>query len=735
MNMMFPSLYEELELKHYVKLAVNLLPQSNVVLALCDESRQIVWLSNENKTLAEFIENSEPRHYITMEHCGCDYVERKHNAINVIYFHLGELAGRNAGELVFYDIGDDVAGEHGADQVIHVLCSIAEIVKAELYYLYEVTAMAKELGERYDELSMLRASDLEMTEYRESRHILSTYIRSCAVHLNADYAAIWIPSRQSIYPGGVKYEHESTETLSLLQRLSETAYEMFQNGHKAFGVNHKDVILRDALKLPDDWKVLAIPVFSEMNKPCGVMLCLNNVENEDFTNSHKATLEAVAHKTYKYIASTRDEITGLLNRQGFEESLWREMSYRQSESHLVLININQFKVVNAAYGMKMGDILLASIAEIISIPRPGIKFAARFDADVFAMLIESPISELEERIGIICDEIDNTIFHLDEKEVTVKCRAGAITLNSKETTIADHLYAAELAISNAKEEDNKRVVIYQPGNAALIKRKNQLTQVENIKRALSEDRFELYCQLIQPLNGNKIHYEILIRMIDESGAIVFPDQFIPVAERYNLMNKVDRWVIKHTFELLSKEEYRELSFDYKWGINLSGMSIGDEDFHDYVSDCLREYNIPPTNIYFEITETAAIKNFNNCISFMNKIHSLGVQFALDDFGSGLSSFSYLKRLSIDYIKIDGSLVKDIVSSKLDQTMVSAISAIARVLGVKTIAEYVENEAILDVLNTYNIDYAQGYGIMKPQSAELELKSLVEYVKCKHCSNK
>jgi diguanylate cyclase (GGDEF)-like protein len=732
--MIFPSLYEELDMKRYAKLAVNMLPQRNIMVALCDESGQLVWSSEENKALAELIVNSNERHYVDSANSGCDYVERKHNGINVVCCHLGELAGRPAGEVLFYDIGDEVNGKNGSGHIVPMLCSIAEIVKAELHYLYEVNAMARELGERYDELSMLRTSDLELTEYRESRHILSTYIRSCAEHLSVDYAAIWISTRQSIHPGGVSYKPESGEILSLLESLSIAAYAMFQEGHDGFGINDKDEELRRIIQLPADKKVLLVPVLDAKGKPCGVLSCLNEFYNKDFTNSDKSTLEAVSHKTHKYLLSTQDELTGLLNRKGFEETLWREIAQTESERYLVLFNIDQFTVVNAAYGMTTGDIVLTSIADTISKPSLGIKFTARLDADVFATLIEASESEIESLVSNICNEIDSMAIPIDGKMLTVKSRAGVIALNSKETALADHFYAAELALSSAKEESNNRVVVYHPGNTALLKRKHQLTQVENIKNAIEEDRFVLYCQRIAPLSGDESHYEILVRMIDESGELVMPDEFIPVAERYNLMNQVDRWIIKHTFQLLCKEEYRDLSANFKWGINLSGMTISDPDFHDYVSSCLREYDFLATNLYFEITETAAIKNFQHCVSFMNKIHSLGVQFALDDFGSGLSSFSYLKKFSIDYLKIDGSLVKDIVGSRLDQTMVSAISDIAKVLKVKTIAEYVENDSILEVISGLNIDYAQGYGIMKPQAIELELKSLAEQTECKRYSN-
>jgi diguanylate cyclase (GGDEF)-like protein len=716
MNMIFPSLYEELDMQRYAGLAANILPDSKVKTALCDDSGQIIWASNGKKKQAELIVHCHQQQCTDRASDG----EQRVNSETVINCNLGELSGLPAGQLVFYGIAQSVS-----EEIVSALHSIAEIVKAELGYLYEVNAMASELGERYDELSMLRASDLALTEYRESRHILSTYIRSCSEHLNVKYAAIWIPERHTIYPGGLAYEHDSTEILSLLESLSVVSYAMFQKGNDGFGINDKDKALRDQIQLPANMKVLIVPILDAAAKPCGVLSCLNESTDKDFNNSDKSTLEAVSRKTYKYLLSTQDELTGLLNRKGFEESVWREISQTDSERHLVLFNINQFKVINAAYGITTGDMVLAALAKVLSKAMHQLRFTARLDADVFAALLEVSKDEVEALVKNICNDIDSMKTTVNGKALSVESRAGVIALNSKETALADHIYAAEMALLSAKE-DSSQVIVYKPGNTALLKRTNQLTQVENIKHALEEDRFELYCQSIEPLSGNQTHYEILVRMIDVDGELVFPDDFIPVAERYNLMNMVDRWIIEHTFELLGREEYRDISAKFKWGINLSGMTISDPDFHDFVSQCLHQYQFEPTNLYFEITETAAIKNFQNCVSFMNKIHSLGVQFALDDFGSGLSSFSYLKNLSIDYLKIDGSLIRDIVSSRLDQVMVSSIADIAKELNVKTIAEYVENASILEVLINMNIDFAQGYQIMKPKPVTQELKSLAEY---------
>ncbi len=736
--MIFPSLYEELDMQQYATLVADVLPDHNLIIALCDDSGQLIW-SNDgaetNKTKqTKFVVKYNEKQSTDMEGEICNCSGRVDNNVKIACFNLGYFAGRSVGDLMFYADEKEMSDVEERDFSVAKLSNIAKIIKAELGYLYEVNAMATELGERYDELSMLRTSDLAMDEYHESRHIFSTYIRSCAEHLNADYASIWIAARDEIYPGGVAYEHSVSSTLELLKKLSLTSFSLFKMGQEGFGINDKDEALRHNIGLPADKKVLLVPVLDAAGKPCGVLTCVNEFYSKDFDNSDISTMEAVSRKTYKYLLSTQDELTGLLNKKGFEESVWRDVAQTDNKQYLILFNINQFKVVNAVYGTSVGDTVLSSFAEVISNSQFGLKYAARLEGDLFSALIEASGSDAEKVVSNVCSEIDVMTNTATGKTFSVKARAGIIALNSNETALADHLYAAELALTNAKE-DGKQLVVYNPGNTALLKKKHQLTQVENIKNALKEDRFELHCQRIQPLSGDELHYEILVRMLDESGELVAPDDFIPVAERFDLMPRVDRWILEHTFMILSREENREISSHCKWGINLSGMTIGEDDFYHFVSSCLKKYNIQPTNIYFEITETAAIKNFNNCTTFMNNIHSIGVQFALDDFGSGLSSFSYLKKLSIDYLKIDGSLIKDIVSSRLDQTMVSSIADIANVLNVKTIAEYVENDEILDVLKDMNIDYAQGYGIMKPHPLELELKNMSECAVNKAASNK
>ncbi len=651
--MLFPSPYEELTIERYAGMARDMLQDNRLLVALCDDSGQLVWVNSEDSAQIEPIHGYRERESTEVTAAACDCLQCQSDGRGIVYCSLGELEGMSAGDLVFCQLSGEADDASMSERIVYVLSNIATLVKNELQYLYELNAMAKELGERYDELSMLRSSDLELAESHESRHILSRYIRSCGEHLDADYAAIWIPGRHAIYPGGTSYTHDSLGVLSLLKQLCATAFTMFQNGHEGFGINDKDEELRHAIELPADKKVLLVPILDATETPCGVICCLNEFFSKDFTNSNKSTLDAVARKTLKYLQDTQDELTGLLNRKGFEESVWRDVFHTQAERHLVLLNIEQFSVINAAYGVTTGDLVLQTAADRIMSSVKGIRHAARLEADQFAMLVESRGRDIESLVGEICDEVDRANIKVNGKKVSIKSRAGVIAFNQKETALSDHLYAAEIALATAKEETKSRVVVYKPGNTALMRRKKQLTQVENIKHALQENRLELFCQRIEPLTGSETHYEILVRMIDDAGELVPPIEFIPVAERYNLMGMIDRWVFKRTMQLLSNKDFIDQASQFKWGINLSGMTISDDEFHDYVSQCLHEYDFLPTRLYFEITETAAIKNFKNCITFMNEIHSMGVQFALDDFGSGLSSFSYLKKLSVDYLKIDG----------------------------------------------------------------------------------
>ncbi len=276
------------------------------------------------------------------------------------------------------------------------------------------------------------------------------------------------------------------------------------------------------------------------------------------------------------------------------------------------------------------------------------------------------------------------------------------------------LSEADSACYVAKEQGRNRVYVSRPGDQALKTRFGEMEWLGRIREAMEEERFELYCQPIRPISGEGVpHFEILLRLKAEDGSLVEPGAFIPAAERYNLMPQVDRHVIRSVFAMLADSDFA-LKQHAIVGINLSGQSLGQEDLLDFVTEALHYYGLPAHRFCFEITETAAIANLSSAAGFIRELRDMGCAFALDDFGSGLSSFNYLKHMPVDYLKIDGSFVQDVLTDPVDAAMVGAIHRIGRVLGVKTIAEFVESEAVLEHLREIGVDYAQGYGIGRPK---------------------
>jgi EAL domain-containing protein (putative c-di-GMP-specific phosphodiesterase class I) len=286
-------------------------------------------------------------------------------------------------------------------------------------------------------------------------------------------------------------------------------------------------------------------------------------------------------------------------------------------------------------------------------------------------------------------------------------------------TITSVFSAADSACYAAKDKGRNRVHLYQPDDSMLAQRDGEMRWMPRIQQALSDERFRLYYQPIIPVGSNVLdeaHGEILIRMLDETGRIVLPDAFLPAAERYGLMPAIDRWVVRRSLEALSARP--DIGGSVLFAINISGQSLGATDFLDFVTEQIDATQVAPRKLCFEITETSAVSELAHALRFIDTLKALGCRFALDDFGTGLSSFSYLKSLPVDYLKIDGGFVKSLVADDIDQAMVEAVHHIGHIMGIKTIAEWVESDAILLKLRQIGVDYGQGYALGHPRPLDL-----------------
>jgi diguanylate cyclase (GGDEF)-like protein/PAS domain S-box-containing protein len=431
----------------------------------------------------------------------------------------------------------------------------------------------------------------------------------------------------------------------------------------------------------------------------------------DITEAHHLSEEL------SYQAS-HDTLTGLINRREFEQRLQRALQIarvEKTEHALCYLDLDELKIINDTCGHVAGDALLRQLGGLLQEHVRKRDTLARLGGDEFGVLLEHCSVEQAMRVvNALHKAVGDFRFLWGDKSFNIGVSIGLVPVTEASESITAVLSAADTACYAAKDAGRNRIHVYREGDAELARRHGEMQWVPRIDQALEQDRFHLAFQPIAALKGSEgEHYELLIRLEDEEGHIVAPGAFLPAAERYNLSTKIDRWVIGTAFEWLSTRP-EHVARLFLCAINLSGSSLGDEEFLQFVIRRFDQAKIPPHRICFEITETAAITNLTTATRFIKALKALGCRFALDDFGSGLSSFAYLKNLPVDFLKIDGMFVKEIADDPIALAMVSCINQIGHVMGKQTIAEFVENEAILEKLREIGVDYAQGYGISRPQ---------------------
>jgi diguanylate cyclase (GGDEF)-like protein len=382
---------------------------------------------------------------------------------------------------------------------------------------------------------------------------------------------------------------------------------------------------------------------------------------------------------------------------------------------LCYLDLDQFKVVNDTCGHLAGDELLRQLGELLRKNLRRHDFVARLGGDEFGVLMyDCSLGEAFLACEKILDMVKDFQFAWEDKSFTIGVSIGVSSINATSGNAVDVLKEADAACYAAKDKGRNRVHVFRPDDEELALRHGEMQWVSKIQRGLEQNRFCLYGQPIVPFldNNEGLHFETLIRYRDDNGNIIPPGAFLPAAERYNLAAALDRSVISLLFEwIVNKPDFLDnLSV---CSINLSGVSLSDESMLAFISEQFSFWAIPTHKICFEITETTAIANLSCATRFINQLRERGCLFSLDDFGSGLSSFAYLKNLPVDFLKIDGLFVKDIVDDDVDLAMVRAINEVGHIMGKKTIAEFVENEKVFKLLNGLGVDYAQGYGIGKP----------------------
>ncbi|BES70352.1 EAL domain-containing protein [Marinobacter nanhaiticus D15-8W] len=416
--------------------------------------------------------------------------------------------------------------------------------------------------------------------------------------------------------------------------------------------------------------------------------------------------------------ATHDELTGLFNRREFERQLASTLGRARNDGSvhaLCFIDLDQFKVVNDTSGHSAGDQLLRQVAQLVRSTLRDHDILARLGGDEFGVILEN--CDLEQATVVaekLRRALETIVFSWEGDNHSIGCSIGVVPITTEAPDIGELMRAADIACYVAKNEGRNRVYASAHNDQLQLAHRGEMAWLNRIQEALHENRFYLDAQLIVPASdaGDLPRYEVLIRLTNTDGEVVPPSAFLPAAERYGVISKIDRWVITEAIRKLAQHPEHLDSIE-ACHINLSGRSFDQSDFADFVIGQIREHKVPANRLCFEITETAAVHNLVDVQTFMVRLAKMGCSFALDDFGTGLSSFSYLRQLPVDCLKIDGAFVRHISSDDSDRAMVRAIHDIGHTLHKCTIAEFVENDEAADILREIGVDYLQGFGLHRP----------------------
>lgn len=470
--------------------------------------------------------------------------------------------------------------------------------------------------------------------------------------------------------------------------------------------------------------ITAAPMRSRYDEIVGVVLVLHDI-TEVMTMARQLSYQA-----------SHDMLTGLVNRREFERQLEVAIQNARKESiHHVLcyMDLDQFKVVNDTSGHRAGDELLRQLSHMLNEVVREHDVLARLGGDEFGLLLmDCPLHKAREIAETLRQHVRDFRFAWKDRCFEIGVSIGVVPITASSGSLIDVLSLADAACYVAKEAGRNRVHVADEQDKAVARHHKEMEWIHLIARAFEEEQFVLYFQPILPLIDEEEEAvprgEVLLRLHDDSGEVVLPMAFIPAAERYNLMPTIDRWVVSSTLDLMRRAQGENARPPFRCTINLSGQSITDEYFLEYVLEQFSNSGVDTSYICFEITETAAITHLSRARRFIDTLKQHGCFFSLDDFGSGLSSFGYLKGMQVDYIKIDGSFVKDMVVDELDRAMVDSINQIGHVMGLKTIAEFVESDTIVAELKMIGVDYVQGFAIAMPEPLSEVVDKLGSYTR-------
>jgi diguanylate cyclase (GGDEF)-like protein len=599
-----------------------------------------------------------------------------------------------------------------------------ECLRRELSLRSKLGSRERDLGVRERDLSLM----LEMSSTQSATGDADEFdliLKTAMERMDCALVALWVPDKNialSMTRSGNPMSPES------LQRAQQHLMAWMQLQQRTIVVNHISKVASDVAA---PYKILACPVRHPSERVMGVMALFNPASAHDFDSHQTRVAELLAKKVTVIIQAQYDTGTGLMTRHSFERQARSLLAAaNESATHCILyLDIDRLHVINETFGMHVGDDVIVSVAECMGKALPPKALSARISGDRLAALIpDSGVEAAAELAECIRTAAAGIVPRAGQGSFEVSASLGVSAVGRAENALAHALATAEIACKAAKDRGRNRVEVFQDSDQSIIRRHTDILVIGQLRDALGSNSFRLDAQPILPLRGNygRPRFELLIRMLGENGEVIPPSKFLSSAERYQLMPTVDRWVVHHACELLGRHSAAVGEDIARFAINLSGQSLQDDDFLEFVIEEIRASDLPANVLCFELTETATVGNLEKAQHFLRTLQDLGCQFALDDFGTGVSSLAYLKDLSVNYVKIDGTFVRDSLHNSRSESMIKAIAQLAKVMCMETIAEYVETDELRARMADLGVDYGQGFAMGKPQPLEDLLRELAIY---------
>jgi diguanylate cyclase (GGDEF)-like protein len=600
-----------------------------------------------------------------------------------------------------------------------------ECLRRELSLRLQLGSREQDLGGRERDLSLMLQMSSKQGVTASDADEFDLILKTGLEHMNCALAALWVPDKQIAMTLTRSGQPMSVESLN---RAQQHLMAWMQLQQRTIVVNR---ISKVASAVAAPYKILACPVRHPSERVMGVLALFNPPSAQDFDTHQTRIAELLAKKATLIIQAQYDTSTGLMTRHAFErQAKVLPRPGDADESHCILyLDIDRLHVINETFGMHVGDDVIVTVAECMAKVLPRNALSARISGDRLAALI--PLIGLQQAARVAEDiraEIDAIVPRAGLGSFEVSASLGVASIGHAENALAHALATAEIACKAAKDRGRNRVEVFQDSDHSIIRRHTDILVIGQVREALDGDRFRLDAQPILPLRANygRPRFELLIRMLGDRGEIIPPVKFLSAAERYQLMPSIDRWVVRRACELLGGHSTTVGDDIPRFAINLSGQSLQDDSVLEFVIEQLMVTKLPPQVLCFELTETATIGNLAKAQQFMRKLQELGCQFALDDFGTGVSSLAYLKDLSVNYLKIDGSFVRDALVNSRSESMIKAIAQLAKVMCMETIAEYVETDGLRVKMTDLGVDYGQGFAMGKSQPLEDLLQELAIY---------